>query len=297
MVRRLPILFTLFLAAACARKVPGVKIDPAMAMLIPRDATVLGGVHVEALQKTSIYKKYLADRQIPAADDLAKLTGIDARKDLWELVFVAGEKYSAVLGRGSFASDMEPKLERAGARIVPYKAYHLIGNDQTSIVFFSSSTAAVGTPDALRWIVDARGTGGGPPTPLAEMMKQLPEEAQIWAVESGAPALPRGLSGNLGNANKLLSSIQSGALHFDLRTGLSGVASGACATEKDAQDVGGALKALVGFARLSTPADQPELAKIYDGVRVTQEARQVKLYIDVPEPLVEKLANMIPAVK
>ena len=280
--------------AACGGKTPGVKVDPAIATLIPPDSTMLAGIRAEPLRKTPVYQKYLASKRLPGLDELAAKTGMDPRKDLWELLYVSGGKRNALLGRGNFQGEMETHLQRQGAQVFPYKMYHLVGSDQAAVVFFNSSTAAVGDTNSLRWVIDARGASQGPPEALAAIMRQIPEEVQIWAAESSAPRSPIPLTGNLANLNRLLGSIQTGSLYVDLRMGLNGAASGSCASEKDAQDIAGALKAMVGLGRLSTRSDQTELLKIFDSLRVTQESRQVKFYADIPEPLVEKLLSTLP---
>jgi hypothetical protein len=90
--------------AACKRTTPGALVDPALSTLIPADTTMLVGVRVEDLQKTPIYKKYLADRPVAALDDFAKQFGIDPRKDIWEVLFISTGKDSLVLARGRFPS-------------------------------------------------------------------------------------------------------------------------------------------------------------------------------------------------
>jgi hypothetical protein len=77
-----------------------------------------------------------------------------------------------------------------------------------------------------------------------------------------------------------------------LRTGINGVALGQSATEKDAQDLEGALKGLIGLGRLSTPANQPDSQRIWDGFRVTEQDKKVKLYVDQPQEMVEKLIGL-----
>ena len=49
---------------------------------------------------------------------------------------------------------------------------------------------------------------------------------------------------------------------------------------------------MVGLGRLSTPNDKPDLQRIWDGIRVTQQDRNVKLYIDEPEELLDKFFNL-----
>jgi len=73
---------------------------------------------------------------------------------------------------------------------------------------------------------------------------------------------------------------------------LNGVAEGVCTSDASAQDVEGALKALIGFGRLSVPKNQPELAQVYDGLRVTQEGHRVKVYIGVQQEMVDKFLGM-----
>src|ERR1700730_9642497 len=71
--------------SGCSHAPPvGPKIDPALAMLIPADTVLLVGTRLEAIEKTAVYKKYLAQRSIPQIDAFAKQTLIDPRKELWE---------------------------------------------------------------------------------------------------------------------------------------------------------------------------------------------------------------------
>ena len=274
--------------ASCAPKSAlGPKVDPALATLVPDDTTLLVGTRLEALEKTPVYQKYLADRKFPQVEDFAKQTGLDPQKDLWELLFISNGKNNVLLGRGKFANEMEPRLEKGGAKRFGYKGYNLIGDEKAAVVFISSSTAAMGATESLRYLLDQRGASKGPPPALARLMKDIPADAQFWAVYTGGP-VDLGFTGNLGNINKLVSSIQTGSVYFDLRTGLSGVASGECSTGQDAEEVQGALKAFIGLGRLNTPANQPEMQKAWDGMRTTLENKRVKLYIDVPQNVVDQ---------
>jgi hypothetical protein len=282
----------LVVSVSCTRKSPvGPKIDPALATLIPDDTTLLVGTRLEALERTPVYQKYLADRKFPQVEEFAKQTGLDPKKDLWELLFVSDGKNNVLLGRGKFANEMEPRLEKEGAKRFGYKGYTLVGSEKTAVVFFSSSTAAMGPTDSLRFLLDRRGTSKGPPAALAALMKDIPSNAQFWAAYAGGP-VDLGLGGNLANIGKLVNSIQTGSLYFDLRTGLNGVASGECSTDQSAEEVQGALKAFVGLGRLNTPADQKEMQAAWDGMRVTLQEKRVKLYIDVPQNVVDRFLNL-----
>lgn len=286
------VLCALLLAAGCARKPPvGPKIDPALATLIPGDTTLLVGTRLESLERTPVYQKYFANRKFPQVEEFARQTGMDPTKDLWELLFVSNGKDNVLLGRGRFANEMEPESNQNHGKRFRYKGYNLVGDDNAALLYLSGSTAAIGPTGSLRHLIDQRGSSDGPPQSLAPMMKEIPADAQFWAAYSGGPVdLP--LEGNLANISKLVSSIQAGSLYFDLRTGLSGVAAGECATDPSAEEVQGALKAFIGLGRLNTPANQKELQSAWDGIRVTLQDKRVKLYIDVPQNTVDQFVNL-----
>jgi len=279
------------LLAACSHPAPpGPKIDPALAGMIPTDTVLLAGARIEAIKKTPVYQKNLAERDFPAVDRFAEQMKIDPRKDLWELLYVSNGSRSAVLGRGMFSDESEPRIP--GHRF-GYRGFNLVGDDNTAILLISPTSAAIGDTGQLKAMVDAHDKSPGVPPALAAVMKDIPSESQLWAAYGGGPLhLPIPTTGNLANLNNIVQTIESGSLYLDLRMGLSGVAAGTSRTEKDSQDLEGGLKALVGLGRLSTPKDRPELQRVWDGIRITQQDRSVKLYIEQPEELVEQFLNM-----
>jgi hypothetical protein len=286
----------MLMLAGCAHKESaGVKVDAALDTLVPSDTVLMVGTRLEALLKTPVYQKHFAGKQFSQVEDFAARTGLDPRKDLWELLFVSNGHQGILLGRGKFADEMmEPRLERQqGGERSGYKGLTLIGNEHGAIVFISPTTAALGDLPTLHSFIDQRGSSHGPPPALAALMKQIPSEAQFWAAYGGGQIhLPFDENSNLGNLNRLLGSLQTGTIYFDLRNGLNGVAEGVCTNDAAAQDVEGALKALIGIGRLSVPKDQPELAQAYDGLRVTQEGHRVKLYIDVRQEIVDRFLGI-----
>jgi len=292
---RLVFLFLMLALAGCGKKAAsGVKVDPALDTLVPADTVLLVGTRLESLLKTPVYQNHFANRDFPQIEEFARRTGIDPRKDLWELLYVSNGQQGVLLARGKFGDEMmEPNLTRQGVDRFFYKGLSFYGTDRGAVVLLSPTVAAAADLDSLRTLVDRRGTSSGPPPPLAQMMKQIPAQAQFWAAYSGGLIhLPFEANSPLGNLNKLVASVESGWLYFDLREGLNGVIAGDCASDQDAQQVQGALRALIGIGRLSVPANQPDLAQVYDAIRVTQEGRRVKAYINVPQEMVDKFLGM-----
>ena len=283
--------------SGCARPHPpeeGVKVDLGLKLLVPSDTVLLVGTRVEALLKTPIYQKYLANRALPQIEEFARRTALDPRKDLWELLFVSNGYQGVLLGRGKFSDQLEdPRLQKENLHKSGYKGLTIVGEDRGAVLFVNNSTAAVGTTESLHQLVDLRGTSTGPPPALAELMKGLLPDAQLWAAYTGGPVkLPFDENSNLANVNRLLASVQSGTVYFDFREGLKGVAEGTCSTEQGAQQVHDAFKALVGLGRLSVRPGQEELLPVYDSIQVTQQANHVKVVVEVPERMVEKFLDL-----
>lgn len=278
----------------CSRAPQTVKIDPSLETLVSSDTVLMVGTRLEALLKTPVYQKNFAGRDIPQIRDFAEKTGIDPRKDLWQLLFVSNGKTGVLLGRGKFADDMmEPQLERHGAQRFTYKNLPMMGTESGAVVLINSTTAALGEAPALRTLIDQRETSHGPPAPMTALMKQIPAAAQFWAAYGGGPIhLPFDADSNLGNLNRLLGSIQTGTLWFDLSSGLDGTADVTCASDDGAQKVQGAVKALIGIGRLSVPKNQPDLAQVYDRIQVTQEGHNVRLHIEVQQSMVDKFLGV-----
>ena len=280
--------------AGCVSTPPGPKIDPALAGLIPPDTILLAGARLDQLQKTSLYQKHLANRAVPLIDDFPKQIGLQVRReDLWELLLISDGKQSVVLGHGKFANEAEPRIERPGATRFGYKGYSLVGDEREAVLLVSPTVIGVGPTAALRSLIDNKGKGNGPPSSLAEQLKQMPAEAMLWAVYGGGvKSLPFNAPGDMANVNRIIGSIESGSAYLDLRTGVNGLVTGTCGSDQDAKGLYDALRALVSLGRLTVPKDQPERGKIFDGLRVTQDSHKVYIHVEEPEELVDTFLNL-----
>jgi hypothetical protein len=289
-------LLTVVLAlTGCVSTPPGPKIDPALAGLIPPDTILLAGARLDKLQETPVYKQRLANRTVPLIDDFPKQIGLQVRRqDLWELLLISDGKQSVVLGRGKFADEAEPRIERPGSTRFAYKGFNLVGDEREAVLLVSPSVIGVGPTPALRSLIDNKGKSNGPPAALVDRLKDMPAEAVFWAAYGGGiRTLPFNLPGDMANVNKIVSSIQSGSIYLDLRAGVNGLATGNCASDQDAKSLYDALKALSGLGRLAIPKDRPEEGRILDGLRITQDAHKVNIHIEEPEELVDKLVELL----
>src|SRR5271168_3193538 len=232
--------------AACTHAPPaGPRIDPALAGLIPADTMLLAGMRIEALEKTPVYQKFLVRRSFAQIDDFAARTGVDPRKDLWELLYVSNGKRGALIGHGMFSDEGEPKLQKKGDNRFGYKGFTLIGSDLTAILLINQTVLAMGDTDELRAMVDAHEKSAGPPPAMAALLARMSPEAKIWGIYGGGQVqLPFDTSGNLANISKILNLIQTGTFYLDLTSELSGLAEATSATDASAEQLEGGLKAM-----------------------------------------------------
>ena len=165
-----------------------------------------------------------------------------------------------------------------------------------AVYFLDDSTAAAGTPDEVHALIDqAAAKNGGLPRPLRDLLRTLPASDQVYAALTGGIEhlnLPLPREGNLGNVLQALRSVESASLGLNLSQGIDGVANVNCTTERDAKFIHDMLRGLVGFGRLNTPDNQPEMLKLYDAIQVTQQQQQAKVTANVPQELADRFLDI-----
>jgi hypothetical protein len=128
--------------------------------------------------------------------------------------------------------------------------------------------------------------------------REIPAQNQIWSVSTGfSNALTSRIpeSGNAANVGRIFRALENMVAAGDLRSGLNGYITGLCRTEQDAKNLGDTARGLVGMARLSVPDNRPELLKVWDGIKIDQQQRTVKITVAIPQELVDQLMDLYPA--
>ena len=278
--------FLLLLAGCGGRQTAGVRVDPALAMMAPSDTVLLAGARIDKIRETEAYRKFVAERRSATLDAFVRDTGLDPRKDVWEILVAHTGKHPVLLARGKFSptGGLEPRL-REGAPRRLYKGYTLIGDERASIAFVNSSTAVAGPAPAVRLALDERGKSSGIPAAVLEKMKTLPPASQAWAVSVAGPGdipLPVPLTGNLANLARLFRSIEGGTAGADFRNGLDAEAALTSPDASAARQIHDALRGLIGIGRLSAPDNQRELLRFFDAIQVSQEERTVRVRASIP---------------
>jgi hypothetical protein len=295
----LPIALACLTLCGCQPKQSAsLHVSPALEALVPADTVVVLGVNLAGIRDTTIYQKLLARVPLPQLDRFTEQTGLDLRKDLSEILISSSGKTALLLVRGKFRdADLDARFKAHGVTPSNYKGHALFGDQPAAITFFDDSTAVAAAPADLRALIDQRssGSGLGLPIPLRDLLRTLPAGDQVYAALTGGVenlSLPLPREGNLGNILQALRSVDSATLGMNLSNGIDAIAVVNCDTERDAKFIHDLLRGVIGFGRLNTPDNQPDLLKLYDSIHVTQQQAQAKATANVPQELADKFLDL-----
>ncbi len=296
------VILACFILSGCQPKQSAsLHVSPALEALVPSDTVVVLGVNLTGIRDTAIYQKLINRVPLPQLDRFAQQTGLDPRKDLSEILTCSDGKNALLLVRGKFRiPDLQARFKSNGVAPSMYKEHALYGDnsapDRPVITFLDDTTAAAGTVAGIHALIDApAGVGRGLPLPLRDLLRTLPAVDQVYAALTGGVEnlnLPLPREGNLGNVLQALRSVDSATLGMNLTNGMDATAVVNCNTERDAKFVHDLVRGLVGFGRLRTPDNQPDLLKLYDAIQVTQQQAQTKVTANVPQQLADKFLDL-----
>jgi hypothetical protein len=283
------------LAGCQAKKTGAIRIDPALEALIPADTVFLVGGNIDAVRETTVYQKLLSRVPLTQLDEFTRQTGLDPRKDLAQVLSCSNGKNGVLMARGKFnIPDIEKRLKARGASLTSYKNHDLFESQRLSFLFLNSSTALVGQAADLHSILD-RGSAGGLPPALRDVVRTIPGNDQVWAALTGGVqslnlAVPR--DSNLANIVSALKSIDTATIGMDLSSGIGLNVQVACKTERDAKFVHDMLKGVVGIGRLNTPDNHPEFLQLYDAIQITVQQNHAQVTAQIPADLADRFLDL-----
>lgn len=289
-------------APACKREAKFARVDAALAPLIPGSTLALACIRLDKLHDTPFYRKYVEGKQIGMIETIQKQTGLDPRKDIWEIVLAYRGAEAAPLAfiRGKFGGEFgrEPNFDRTRFRSISHKGYYILTpGEGAGVLFMNTGAAVAGKIEDLMAVVDSRDDkSAAPPQGLLDVAGTLPGSAHFWmAAENGSLLVPRLPSeGNFANLARMASALGRLTIWADFKQGMTARVTAEYADPQSAKMTHDFVKGMIGLARLRTPDDQPDMLKLFDGVRPLLRDRIVE--IDVQEPF-ELLDQVISAVQ
>ena len=267
------------LLSGCGHPMPwNTRFDPALATLVPADTNVLVELNLARLRGTPVYQQHLAPMAAHELGDITRLTGIDPNRDVDQVLLASNGRNFVTLVRGRFnPADAASRMQANGASRTSDAGIAVFEQDGNAIAFADSSMAVAGSDAAVRDALERRKNGGGGiPAELKSVVDEVPSNDQIWAaVVGGAPAFPA--EGNLRNLAELARLVNRAFAGLDVQNGLNLQARADCGSEEDARRVHDALRGFVALARMSAPANRPELIHVFDAINIVREQTRVRL--------------------
>lgn len=272
------------------------RVDNVLIRMVPPGSTSLVGANMERMKTTAFYRKLVEQQRMPQVDKFAEETGFDPRRDVRELLYASTPQGSVLLARGRFKLTANPASH---AKLVRHGAYNIWTLENSGFCILDNSLAAAGELKALEAALDEWTKGQHKAAqPLLAMSKGVAPTANLWGISTGfasflASALPQGgVSGGI-DFSKIFTGMKSSWFQADFTTGLRLDLHGATATDADAVALRDMAKGLIGFGRLSVPENQPEMLKLWDGISVEQETRNIAILADFTPALLDKLVQML----
>lgn len=178
------VLLALLITAGCRpQPSPTVFLDPALAVLVPADTTLLIGIRMQHLQATPAYQQV---RTSPRLRQFQTNTGLSDISDIWEYLIASNGSSWVALLRGKFTEmGMEPRVNKPNARRESYKGVSVIGDDKGSIAFLNPTTAIAGPQMAVLDALERRNNNSGIPEGLRKLAEAIPAENEAWFVSTG----------------------------------------------------------------------------------------------------------------
>ena len=287
--------------------------------LLPAEATVLFGLDLDGLLSSAAFAT-VRSRAEKALDDpgyrnFTADTGLDLLRDfkgvtgaLWGLSggqmpdsirFLAvvtaqyqRSKLSALLGKKSNV----PELYRGFEIWTVEKEGPKSKSESMTVVLLEDQTILLGTVSAVKQALDLK-MEPGPSVlnngELVEQLQKLGSENQLWAVAL-APGDLLKAAGNPppGQANvfQLLQGIEATTFALKVTSGLRLLLEGTFGNEQDAGTLNDLARGFLATMRLGAPSDRPEPLELLNTLDVQQEASAVRITVDIPQELLEKLA-------
>lgn len=298
MMKRKILLICILMLAHRAR---AERVDNVLAQMVPNPTNGLVGMRMDQLKTTPLFQKLVAQKKIPQWDAFAAQTGFDPLRDVRDLMLASTGKQAVLLARGSFHLSTLGQAKKFNYHgFVVFSKEGLQGTGGGFCVL-DSTLAAAGPLPALEAALDQYRSGNRKnAAALLARARAIPENYQIWGVTAGnsnyiSGNMPGGAAG-APDLGRIFGSLQDTFFQADLSNGLKALAEGYCGSAQDAKSLADAARGMVGVARLKTPEEQPELLRVWDGIKVAQADRKITLTVDVGQDLIDQILRLFHAV-
>ncbi len=283
--------------------------DAGLLNLVMPNAKVIAGMDI-ARAKASPFGQFFMKNMNMKDEDLAKftaMTGFDPTRDLTEVVIASVDtntkgNNAILLVRGNFdPARLKLALAQNGMNVVQMvMGIEMFSkkDDKNSVAFIDSGLAVAGDSVAVKAALERRAGGSGLPAATYAKAQDMSRENDIWMVTSVpvsqfAEKMPDNTPGQINGMMKgdMFNSIEQAAMGVKFAaTMLNVTMEAAVRSEKDATAMADVARFLSGMVQLNR--DKPEvagLATALDSMKLTTDAKNVRMTISVPQSEIEKM--------
>ncbi len=283
--------------------IPGL---PEAVAYLPPDAQAVFGMNVQKFVASPIYARFEQRHGDEFGKDLAEFiarTGVDPRRDIRYIVAAGkpGDNHhgnGVIIAEGSFNPELIKSFIRTKAAPieVPYNDATVLmipesdgSKVEKGIAFLSHNEIALGELGALKSVLDIRKGGKQSvldnPT-LGPLIKTLNPDEMFWFAGDASNILSKAPT------NTPLGGNISAILHvfgtLNLTDAVDGTITVTAKDETSAAKLADVARGLVALGELANDQN-PELGELLKGVSVQQTKDQIRLKVNFPIDLLEKL--------
>lgn len=297
----LPILAAAFCLPACKRAPAHARVDAAIGPLLPAGSAALAGLRLDRLRGSPFWQRFVEPRRIAALRIFEERTGLDPRRDLWEVVWAWRGGSSVVFLRGKFGGlfGLEPRFDAPGVQRRSYKGHYVFERDGLAVLFVQSGVAIAGRARDLEAVIDARDRADdSPPQALLNRVSSLPA-CDFWLVAQSGEALRAAAGTEMPlRAGPVFDSLLSAQLHASLSNAVAAEAAAEFQDEPNARQVRDGLAAALELLKLRPPEPRQAWSEVAQATAIRHEGSAVRLslqlQIDTLAALLEPLTASAP---
>jgi hypothetical protein len=272
---------------------------------LPAESHAVFGMNVRKFVDSPIYAKFEEKHGQKIAGDLADFiakTGVDPRRDLSYVVAAGravdhkGKGVIIAVGRFNTAAITSFIHTHVVPISVDYKGITVLmfpeknGTEvEKGVACLSESEIALGDLESLKQVIDVR-FGGSPGilsnATLAPMVRALNPEEMFWFAGDAATILAKAppstpFAGSIASVQTVMGTI-------NLTDAVSGRITATARDEDSARKLADVARGFVALGQLAGE-HKADLAELMKGISVTQDRNAVRLVVNFPFELLEKL--------
>jgi hypothetical protein len=278
---------------------------PEAVAYLPAESHAVFGMNVRKFVDSPVYAKFEEKHGQRIAGDLADFiakTGVDPRRDLSYVVAAGravddkGKGVIIAVGRFNTAAITSYIHTHVVPIRVDYKGTQVLmfpeknGTEvEKGVAYLSESEIALGDLESLKEVIDVR-SGASPGilsnATLAPMVKALNPEEMFWFAGDAATILAEA-PGNMPFADSI-ASVQTVMGTINVTDAVNGRITATAKDEDSARKLADVARGFVALGQLAGN-QQPDITELLKGISVTQDRNAVRLVVNIPLDLLEKL--------